>query len=59
VHYGSTSQDVLDTALVLSLKPCLTDADRVFATSVGRPNGRCASSSAEPSARSTPSAANA
>ena len=27
VHYGSTSQDVLDTALVLCLKPCLADAD--------------------------------
>jgi 3-carboxy-cis,cis-muconate cycloisomerase len=34
VHYGSTSQDVLDTALVLCLKPCLVDADRVLATSV-------------------------
>ena len=36
VHYGSTSQDVLDTALVLCLKPCLADADRVLATSVSR-----------------------
>jgi 3-carboxy-cis,cis-muconate cycloisomerase len=36
VHYGSTSQDVLDTALILCLKPCLTDADRVLATSVSR-----------------------
>jgi 3-carboxy-cis,cis-muconate cycloisomerase len=26
VHYGSTSQDVLDTALVLCLKPCLAHA---------------------------------
>jgi 3-carboxy-cis,cis-muconate cycloisomerase len=34
VHYGSTSQDVLDTALVLCLVPCLADADRVLATSV-------------------------
>jgi 3-carboxy-cis,cis-muconate cycloisomerase len=34
VHYGSTSQDVLDTALILCLKPCLTDADRVLATAV-------------------------
>jgi len=34
VHYGSTSQDVLDTALVLCLKPCLIEADRVLATSV-------------------------
>jgi 3-carboxy-cis,cis-muconate cycloisomerase len=36
VHYGSTSQDVLDTALVLCLKPCLVDADRVLATAVSR-----------------------
>ena len=34
VHYGSTSQDVLDTALVLCLKPCLADADQVLAASV-------------------------
>jgi 3-carboxy-cis,cis-muconate cycloisomerase len=34
VHYGSTSQDVLDTALVLCLKPCLVEADRVLAASV-------------------------
>ena len=36
VHYGSTSQDVLDTALVLCLKPCLFEAERVLATSVSR-----------------------
>ncbi|MGH6689441.1 MAG: lyase family protein [Gammaproteobacteria bacterium] len=36
VHYGSTSQDVLDTALVLCLKPCLVDAEGVLATSVTR-----------------------
>jgi len=36
VHYGSTSQDVLDTALVLCLKPCLADADRVLAAAVSR-----------------------
>src|SRR5262249_16382829 len=35
VHYGSTSQDVLDSALVLCLKPCLAEVDRVLATSVG------------------------
>jgi 3-carboxy-cis,cis-muconate cycloisomerase len=35
-HYGSTSQDVLDTALVLCLKPCLAEADRVLATAVDR-----------------------
>src|SRR5262245_39152056 len=34
VHYGSTSQDVLDTALVLCLKPCLADADRVLVAAV-------------------------
>ncbi|HEX2440083.1 MAG TPA: lyase family protein [Methylomirabilota bacterium] len=34
VHYGSTSQDVLDTALVLCLEPCLTDAERVLAAAV-------------------------
>ena len=39
VHYGSTSQDVLDTALVLCLKPCLADADRV-ARHRGEPAGR-------------------
>jgi 3-carboxy-cis,cis-muconate cycloisomerase len=36
VHYGSTSQDVLDTALVMCLKPCLADADSVLATAVSR-----------------------
>src|SRR5437867_5474882 len=36
VHYGSTSQDVLDTALILCLKPCLFDADHVLATAVSR-----------------------
>jgi 3-carboxy-cis,cis-muconate cycloisomerase len=34
VHYGSTSQDVLDTALVLCLKPCVADADGVLAVAV-------------------------
>jgi 3-carboxy-cis,cis-muconate cycloisomerase len=34
VHYGSTSQDVLDSALVLCLKPCLADADSVLAVAV-------------------------
>src|SRR3989441_9780402 len=36
VHYGSPSQDVLDTALILCLRPCLGDADRVLATAVRR-----------------------
>lgn len=30
VHYGSTSQDVLDTALVLCVQPCVAEADRVL-----------------------------
>jgi len=36
VHYGSTSQDVLDTALVLCLKPCVIEADGVLAAAVSR-----------------------
>ena len=36
VHYGSTSQDVLDTALVLCITPCIEETDRVLATSVAR-----------------------
>ena len=28
VHFGSTTQDVLDTAMALCLKPCLEEADR-------------------------------
>jgi 3-carboxy-cis,cis-muconate cycloisomerase len=36
VHYGSTSQDVLDTALVLCIQPCIAEADRVLATAVVR-----------------------
>ncbi len=36
VHYGSTSQDVLDTALVLCLKPCLEVADRVLGTAAAQ-----------------------
>ena len=28
VHFGATSQDVLDTAMALCLKPCLEEADR-------------------------------
>jgi 3-carboxy-cis,cis-muconate cycloisomerase len=30
VHFGATSQDVLDTAMALCLKPCLAEADRVL-----------------------------
>ncbi len=36
VHFGSTSQDVLDTALVLCLKPCLEVADRVLGTAAAQ-----------------------
>src|SRR6185436_630524 len=28
VHFGATSQDALDTAMALCLKPCLEEADR-------------------------------
>ncbi len=35
VHYGSTSQDVLDTALMLCLRPCLAEADEVLARAIG------------------------
>ena len=34
VHYGSTSQDVLDTASVLCIQPCVQEADRVLASSI-------------------------
>lgn len=34
VHYGSTSQDVLDTALVLCMQPCIVETDRVLGTSI-------------------------
>src|SRR2546428_12632707 len=37
VHYGSTSQDVLDTALGLCLKPCLPHADTVLPTAGSSP----------------------
>lgn len=33
-HYGATSQDVLDTAMVLCLKPCLAEADRSLENAV-------------------------
>ena len=34
VHYGSTSQDVLDTASVLCFLPCVQEADGVLASSI-------------------------
>ncbi len=36
VHYGSTSQDVLDTAMVLCIRPCVAETDRVLGDSVKR-----------------------
>jgi 3-carboxy-cis,cis-muconate cycloisomerase len=30
VHFGATSQDVLDTAMVLCLRPCVDEADRAI-----------------------------
>src|SRR4029078_6397258 len=30
VHHGSTTQDVLDTAMVLCLRPCLEEAERAL-----------------------------
>lgn len=30
VHYGSTSQDVLDTAMMLCIRPCVAEADRIL-----------------------------
>ena len=34
VHLGATSQDVLDTATVLCLKPCLEEADRALESAI-------------------------
>ena len=34
VHYGSTSQDILDTASVLCILPCVQEADGVLASSI-------------------------
>lgn len=34
VHFGTTSQDVLDTAMALCLRPCLEEADRTLEASV-------------------------
>jgi len=36
VHYGSTSQDVLDTALVLCMQPCAAEIDRVLGAAVAQ-----------------------
>lgn len=34
IHFGATSQDVLDTAMALCLKPCLEEADRALEAAV-------------------------
>ncbi len=34
VHFGTTTQDVLDTAMALCLKPCLEEADRTLEATV-------------------------
>ena len=36
VHYGATSQDVLDTASMLCMKPCITEIDCVLGESIAR-----------------------
>ena len=36
VHYGSTSQDVLDTAMVLCMQPCVAEIDRVLGVAVAQ-----------------------
>ena len=36
VHFGSTSQDVLDTALALCIQPCMAEADRILEISIAR-----------------------
>jgi len=34
LHFGSTTQDVLDTAMALCLKPCLDEADRALEAAI-------------------------
>ncbi len=36
VHFGSTSQDVLDTAVMTCLRPCIAETDRVLGKSVAQ-----------------------
>ncbi len=36
VHYGSTSQDVLDTAMVLCIRPCVEEADKILAKAIAQ-----------------------
>jgi hypothetical protein len=57
VHYGSTSQDVLDTALMLCLKPCLPETDRVLTASVAILPGHAATGTCVPLCRETGRAA--
>ncbi len=36
VHFGSTSQDVLDTAMMLCVRPCALEADRVLEVAIAQ-----------------------
>ena len=36
VHFGSTSQDVLDTSLMICMQPCVAETDRVLETAIGQ-----------------------
>ena len=48
VHLGATSQDVLDTAMALCLKPCLEEADRALEGAVRALAGRAREHRATP-----------
>lgn len=34
VHYGSTSQDVLDTAMMACIRPCMAEADQILGRAI-------------------------
>lgn len=36
VHYGSTSQDVLDSAMMVCVLPCVAETERVLATAIAQ-----------------------
>jgi 3-carboxy-cis,cis-muconate cycloisomerase len=48
VHFGATSQDVLDTAMALCLKTCLEEADRALEAAVRSLAGRARKHRATP-----------
>jgi 3-carboxy-cis,cis-muconate cycloisomerase len=48
VHFGATSQDVLDTAMALCLKTCLEEADRALEAAVRSLAGRAREHRATP-----------